>query len=130
MFQLTDKAQSKGKIRKPVQLVSVGVLPAKGLRLKLEPDEAERLWISEEAGILSIKQLNADLLFRHWRRDGVSVAGSVRATITQQCGVTLEPVEEIVSEEIDRTFLPEGSKLAKPRFLPGRAQLCPVHFQV
>lgn len=95
--------------------INIAVLPAKGRRVKLEPNEAERKELADEAGIVSAEWFFAELEFRRWRRDGISVKGTVKANITQECVVTLEPIQTIVEAELDRTFLPDGSKLLRPR---------------
>ncbi|MGB7287768.1 MAG: DUF177 domain-containing protein [Salaquimonas sp.] len=106
-------AKSNNKL--PSFEVNIAVLPGKGRRLKLEPTEVERNAIAEEAGIISVDWFLGELEMKRWRRNGVSVTGSVKARITQECVVTLEPIESEVEEDIDRTFLPEGSKLLRPR---------------
>jgi uncharacterized metal-binding protein YceD (DUF177 family) len=95
--------------------VNVAVLPSSGFRLKLEPDDAERSRLAATAGIPSVDSMVAELVFTRWRKNGVEVRGRIDADVTQECVVTLEPVAGKVEEEIDRIFLPEGSKLAKPR---------------
>ena len=102
--------------KKPLSLeVNVQVLPQKGMKLKIEPDAAQLKLIADEADIVSVERFVAELEFRRWQRKGVSVTGHVSADITQECVVTLEPVKSTIREEIDRTFLPEGSKLLKPK---------------
>jgi len=95
--------------------VNVAVLPSSGFRLKLEPDASERARLAAIAGIPSIERMVAELVFTRWRKNGVEVRGRIDADVTQECVVTLDPVAGRVEEEIDRIFLPEGSKLAKPR---------------
>lgn len=95
--------------------INVGVLPGSGFKVDLDANETERSILSKKADILEIKTLRADLLFRRWRKDGVSLKGRIFAELVQECVVTLEPVESEFTEEVDRTFLPEGSRLAKPR---------------
>ncbi len=95
--------------------VNVAVLPARGLRVLLEPDLAERQILAREADVVSVTWFKAELLFKRWHKNGVSVTGEVRAGLVQACAVTLDPVETLVAETVERLFAPKGSKLARPR---------------
>ncbi len=95
--------------------VNVAVLPARGLRIKLEADEAVRALLAHEANALRVDRFNCELLLKRWHKNGVIVTGEVSADITQECVVTLEPVHSRIFEEIERLFVPDGSKLTKPR---------------
>lgn len=95
--------------------VNVGVLPGAGFVIDLDANEKERAALAIEADILEIKSLKAELVFRRWRKDGVGLKGRIFAKIVQECVVTLEPLNSEFTEEVERTFLPEGSRLAKPR---------------
>ncbi len=96
--------------------VKVQVLPTNGLRIKLEPTSEQLKLMVKVADIVSIERFVAELEFRRWQKKGVSVKGKVFAQITQQCVITLEPVSSEVNEEIDRIFVPPGSKYLKPTF--------------
>ena len=95
--------------------VSVNTLPSSGFKITLKANPDELLAIAEDSQLLSVEKFHADLVFRRWRRDGITVTGSLRASITQACVVTLDPLETRIEAEIERTFLPEGSGLTKPR---------------
>lgn len=94
--------------------VNVDVLPSSGLKIEFSPDEEQKKAITSITGIVSLDQLEAELVFRRWRKKGVSVKGRLHAKITQECVITLEPVHSEITEKIDRIFLPEGSSLLKP----------------
>src|SRR5690606_9865191 len=49
------------------------------------------------------------------KRSGVRVAGRVTADLQQACIVTLDPVAGQIDETFEALFVPEGSRLAKPR---------------
>ena len=100
----------------PSFAVHVATLPSAGLRIMLEPDEAERQALAREAGIDEITRFAAELHFRRWRKDGVSLKGHIDAVVVQPSVVSLEPVTSQMSEPFEATFLPDGSKLAKPRY--------------
>lgn len=99
----------------PTHTVNVTTLPSRGLRERLVAAAGEREAVAEKADILSLDLLEVELEFKRWRRNGVSVTGVVRAKLTQECVVTLEPVASELLEEIDRIFLPEGSRLLRPQ---------------
>jgi len=94
--------------------VHVSVLPAKGLRVVLDATEEERQILATRANVLSVERFTCEMLFKRWHKKGVSVTGEVSAQLTQECVISLEPLAASVVEEIDRTFVPEGSKLARP----------------
>lgn len=96
-------------------LVSIDTLPSSGFKLELKPTDAESALLAQQLNIVSIQAFNAELIFKRWRKDGISVRGRIFAKLVQECVVTLEPLVEEFTEEFERTFLPEGSKLAKPR---------------
>lgn len=95
--------------------INVKVLPGSGFKIDIDANEKERTALAVESSVLEIKSLKADLVFRRWRKDGVGLKGRVFVKAVQECVVTLVPIKSEFSEEVDRTFLPEGSKLAKPR---------------
>lgn len=107
---------NKNNKTKPLEYtINVNVLPAIGFKVDVSANEKERIALANEVGILKMKSLKAELVFRRWRKNGVGVKGRVFASVVQECVITLESVESEFIGEIDRTFLPEGSKLAKPR---------------
>ena len=104
-----------GKIDILSRLIDVHVLPSSGFKLKIEADQMQREALAGEVDILSIESFTAELLFKRWRKDGVSLKGRIHANVTQQCVITLEPVHSEIVDDFERIFLPEGSKLAKPK---------------
>lgn len=95
--------------------INVNVLPVSGFKINIDANKKERAALAVEADVLEFKSLKVELVLRRWRKDGVGLKGRVFAQSVQECVVTLEPVNSEFIEEIDRTFLPEGSRLAKPR---------------
>ncbi len=98
----------------PVYPVNVAILPNSGFVLALRADEQARLALAHAAGVTEVSQLEADLVFRRWRRDGVEVTGQIRAKIEQPCVISLEPVFQDIREPVKLTFIPENSKLSSP----------------
>lgn len=95
--------------------VVVSRLPKTGLELTYEASDDERRGLAAFLGILSLDSLSAQLTVAPWRRDGVSVRGTLDAVLRQASVVTLEPVEETIAQTLDLVFLPEGSRLHRPR---------------
>lgn len=102
--------------RPPALPVDVATLPAAGRTVTVSADAAARDWLAGEADLIAVERFDAALVFRRWRRDGVAVTGDLSAAIVQPCAVSLEPMENTIAETVERLFLPEGSKLARPRY--------------
>ena len=93
--------------------VKVGGVSHNPLEVHLEADDRERVALARLWSVESVDSFSADLKIRRWKKDGVKIIGEVRATVTQSCVVTLEPVKSDILEEIDQIFVPEGSALAR-----------------
>ncbi|WP_295966777.1 DUF177 domain-containing protein [uncultured Bartonella sp.] len=93
--------------------VNVRSLPVKGVRIKIEADEKERLKLKENHGLLGVDSFRADVHISPWKKRGVRVKGKFEAEVVQACVVTLEPLHKHVEEEVESVFVPEGSKLVK-----------------
>lgn len=96
--------------------VHVARLPKMGMTVTVEADEAQRLALAAAHGLEAVEGFVAPLEVTAWKKGGVRVAGRVEADIVQRCVVTLEPVAAHVDEAVAATFLPEGSRLAVPRY--------------
>ncbi|MGV3552461.1 YceD family protein [Rhizobium sp.] len=93
-----------------VKVAQVSHVPTE---LRIRADERQRAAIAKLWDILSVEALTADVKIRRWKKDGVKVIGTVHAEVTQACVVTLEPVPEVIDEEFEENFVPEGSALAR-----------------
>jgi hypothetical protein len=101
----------------PVSFIAnVAHLPQKGMPVVITADEAQRARLAQQHGVLSVERWTAELLIAPWKRNGVKVSGSVAADITQECVVTLEPVQAHISEEVSAIYFPEDSKLGRLGF--------------
>ncbi len=94
----------------PVKVAHVGANP---VSVNLEANDSERSALAERWSVLRVDAVTAQLDITRWKRDGVRIKGSVRASIVQECVATLEPVEQIIDEKLEALFVPEGSKLAR-----------------
>ncbi|MDB5554915.1 MAG: hypothetical protein JWL86_4899 [Rhizobium sp.] len=93
--------------------VKVGQISHNALEIRIEADDGERAALARFWDIVSVEALSAELKLRRWKKDGVKVFGIVHAKVTQACVVTLEPVPEVIDEDVDETLVPEGSPLAR-----------------
>jgi hypothetical protein len=103
--------------KSPVSLrATVSRLPQRGMTMVIEADSRQREALAAAHGLVSVERFRAELLVTTWKRNGVRVAGHVEADITQECVVTLEPMESTISETIESLFLPDDSKLGRLGF--------------
>lgn len=93
--------------------VKVGHISANPVTVKLSADARELEGLAKLWRVATVKRLDSELQIARWKKDGVRIRGRVNAEIVQSCVVTLEPVETAISEEIDRIYVPEGSRLAR-----------------
>jgi hypothetical protein len=107
-------------VKSPVSFkASVMRLPQKGLPVVIEADARQRQALAEAHGLVSVEKFRAELLVTPWKRNGVKVSGHVEANITQECIVTLDPLQAKIDETVEGLFLPEDSKLGRLGFEGG-----------
>ncbi|MEJ1158609.1 YceD family protein [Prosthecomicrobium sp. N25] len=96
-----------------------------GTTVRVVATEAERRALARDIDIPSIESLEAELTVRPWARTGFRMTGRVRASVTQTCVVTLEPVAQVVDEPVDVKFVPpsEAAKYAAARDEDGEVVL-------
>lgn len=94
-------------------LVNVARLARGGLPIWLEADEEQRAALARDHGLLGVESYRLDATVTPWQGRGVKIAGTVRAEITQECAVTLDPVAAVVDERFEALFVPESSRLAR-----------------
>ncbi|MDP2356426.1 MAG: DUF177 domain-containing protein [Beijerinckiaceae bacterium] len=87
--------------------------PEEALTITAEPDEL--LALAREDGVASIEALKAVLKINKQGKE-VRVTGEVRASVTQECVVTLEPFTSEIVEDVDVRFaFPVGPPPSQPR---------------
>jgi hypothetical protein len=96
--------------------VHVARLPKDGLPVVFEADQAQREALAKAHGLSSVEAYKTDLLVTAWKRHGVKVTGTVEANITQECVVSLDPIEAHIEEDVEGLFLPADSKLGRLGF--------------
>jgi len=88
--------------------VSLGDLAAGPVRRRLAPDAEARAAIARRLSLTDLPVLSADIELRPWM-DGCQVQGRFSATVTQVCGVSLEPFDQAIAGEIELRLVPAGS---------------------
>jgi hypothetical protein len=77
-----------------------------GLHVDLAADEKARCKVASLAGLEALPRLEASFDITRHGASGLRVVGRVSATVGQICGVTLEPTENEVNEDVDLVFVP------------------------
>jgi len=93
--------------------VVVAQLTETGLRVSLEANEAERTEIARVAGLRDLPKLSAEFELMPLGHNELRLVGQVDAVVGQSCVVTLDRVENTVSEPVNLTFVPP-SAIAEP----------------
>lgn len=87
--------------------IRVATIPKAGVPVTIVADDAVRAALAEAHDLPAVDAFEATLLAETWQHDGVRLTGRVQARITQQCVVTLEPVEAVIDEPVDLVMVPE-----------------------
>ena len=93
-------------------------LDPNGRRISLEANEAERIEIARIAGLRDLPKLSAKFELTPVGRDKVRLVGQVDAVVGQNCVVTLDRVENTVSEPVDLIFVPQSTIADTPASEP------------
>ena len=75
--------------------------------VSLTTDSDTALPIANAIGVESVVSLEAKLGISGWNARGVKISGVIDAVIDQRCIVTLEPMQNTLSESFLQHFLPE-----------------------
>ena len=87
-------------------VVAVAQIPDAGLHQDLTANPTQLIELAALAGVRDVKNAHASLDVMPIAGDRVHVTGRVSAIIGQNCVVTLEPIDNVVDEDIDVTFAP------------------------
>lgn len=71
----------------------------------------ERAALARRFGAEAAPRFSVDVRIEAWE-DGWRVVGAARARVTQTCVVTLEPVDAVIDEPIDRRFTADPARAA------------------
>lgn len=91
------------------RLVDVERLPQKGAFHKVEATPEEREALASFLGLPAIHALVAEFTLHGVGRK-VKLEGKVAGRVAQTCGVTLEPFDAQVEEEVELTFAPQDKR--------------------
>ena len=78
-------------------------------RLRAEAKDRER--VARHLGLQAVDSLSADLVGAPWQ-DGLEITGTVWATVTRLCGVSLESFDETIDEPLRFRVVPQTSARA------------------
>ncbi|WP_142416903.1 YceD family protein [Bartonella massiliensis] len=95
--------------------ISVRSLPAKGIRVDFCANKKECTHLAQNHDLVEVKSCEGKFHIFPWKKRGVRIKGLLQARIVQLCVVTLEPLENILRENIEVVFVPEDSDLMKPK---------------
>jgi uncharacterized metal-binding protein YceD (DUF177 family) len=88
--------------------VRLGELDHGVVKVRLEPDEAERATIAKQLGLVSLPALTAKLTIKPWM-DGAELTGHFDAIVEQVCAVSLDNFEQPLSGDIEVRLVRDGS---------------------
>jgi uncharacterized metal-binding protein YceD (DUF177 family) len=86
--------------------VALDDVPEEGRHFDLSADADTRAAVARMAGLRDLPRLEASFDVSRHGRAGLHVAGRVSATAGQTCVVTLEPLANEVTEDVDLLFEP------------------------
>ena len=92
--------------------LALGDVPETGRRIDLIADATVRAAIAKFAGLRDLPRLEAAFDVTQRGHGGLRVTGHVRASVGQDCVVTLEPVENEIDEPVDLAFAPADAAVA------------------
>lgn len=85
-------------------------IPAGGQRLRLQPPTEALPGIAARLGLPAVASLSAELELTPGQGARVGVTGVLRAELTQECVVTLQPLPAAVEERFAWRLLPPGEE--------------------
>ncbi|MBI1272527.1 MAG: DUF177 domain-containing protein [Alphaproteobacteria bacterium] len=90
-----DSSTPDGEFPRTVQIDKI---PSEGMELDIEAEAKECKALAKRLGIIGLGALRASLRLRHTHGNTmIEVDGSFDAVVTQECVVTLEPVESAIT---------------------------------
>jgi uncharacterized metal-binding protein YceD (DUF177 family) len=96
--------------------IRVDEVPEDGRTVAISADAAVRMAVAKAAAVEAVTRLEATFDLHHRGRSGLHVAGTIEATVRQICVVTLDPVENELSEAVDLVFSPTAPQGAGETF--------------
>jgi hypothetical protein len=97
--------------------VTVHEVPEMGRHFDLKADATARALVAKLAGLRSLPRLEASLDVTRRGTDRLRVVGEVSATVGQTCVISLDPIENEISEPVDLVFAPPADPDGAPEAL-------------
>ena len=91
------------------RIVDVAHLPATGLEVAVQADEAQRRELAQSYDLPGVNNLAATATLVPGRRGSLVVEGRITAAIVQSCVVSLVPVDQQIDEPFSIRFVPADS---------------------
>lgn len=86
-------------------VVRVDKIPAAGRVVTIKTGAEQREALAERLKVSAVTDFSAKVTATRFR-GGIRAQGEVRGTVVQPCVVTGDPIDQTISETIDRVFLP------------------------
>jgi hypothetical protein len=86
--------------------IALADVPDEGLHVAFEADAAVRAALMRMASLRDLPRLQASFDLQRKGAAGLHVTGEVSAIVGQNCVVTLEPIEQNLSEAVELIFAP------------------------
>ncbi|MBO0664207.1 DUF177 domain-containing protein [Jiella sp. MQZ9-1] len=83
-------------------------LPRDGRGVTFVAEAADRARLATALDVVEVSAFRAEMTARPFRKDGARVNGRLWAKVVQNSVVTLEPVEQVIDESFEATYLRES----------------------
>lgn len=83
--------------------------------VKFTASERQRIDLARRLGVVSVEEANATVTLQHAGGGMIHAMGSLQASLTQSCVVTLAPVPDIIQEEFEGWFGDKASAVSFAR---------------
>ncbi|MFA5041641.1 MAG: DUF177 domain-containing protein [Bdellovibrionales bacterium] len=106
---------SKKQVPEFSRVINVSRIPPKGAEENIEAKPNERKALAERFGLVDLPLLTAKVMVTPERQQKVSVSGTLNAKVVQTCIVTLEPIENSLTLEVEAFFVPAECQKTDPK---------------
>jgi uncharacterized metal-binding protein YceD (DUF177 family) len=109
-----NRPAGKAAIKPPWSVpVPLADIPEDGKRFELNANETTRAEVARITGLRSLPRLQATFNVARQGSDGVRVDGRISATVGQDCVVTLDPLENEITEQVNLIFTSPAPRVAE-----------------
>lgn len=89
------------------RLLKVDGIPRAGIEERIVAKPAERAALAKRLRIVDLKRFEANITVEHEKGRMLTVTGGIYAELTQECVVTLEPIDEVLRDNFDILMAPD-----------------------